>query len=336
MELKLGLLGGGLIGQSLAESIRSTCKLSCLVDPTPAGSKGAEILGLPLYDSVAEAKLNHDLDAVIVATASKETLDASHAAIDAGLPVLIIPSRGTSLEASRSLVEKAKAQGVILAVGNSRRFHPAVQAAKREIESGRLGVVVSAHLLNWFPKPAAYFSDINWSSKQGHGPILNELIDDLDVLRYLFGEVVEIGSMPSNRVIDDNVVDSVVFTLRFQAGVLVTVNASDVIVSPLSWALTSGDSEKYSHTNESNFWIGGTQGSISLPQLSVWSYGDEEPSWTARIQCEQIRKSEATAQQLEVANFCKAVAGEELLLCGGEDALKTLELIERIYETFNN
>ena len=87
----------------------------------------------------------------------------------------------------------AEKQEVPLLVGNQRRFHPSIIAAKEFIAGGGIGTVITAQSTSWFPKSTAKL--VTSIGQAPVIPLLNDLIDDLDVLRYLLGEVLEISGI---------------------------------------------------------------------------------------------------------------------------------------------
>jgi predicted dehydrogenase len=72
-----------------------------------------------------------------------------------------------------------------------------IREAKTIIDSGRVGKIVAVHGAFWTMKPESYF-DVAWRREKGAGPVLINLIQDLDLLRFLCGEVIAVQAMESN------------------------------------------------------------------------------------------------------------------------------------------
>ena len=68
-----------------------------------------------------------------------------------------------------------------------RRHNPFVQKAKQIIEGGELGRLTVSSLHYMIYKNDEYF-DVEWRRMKGAGPILVNLVHDVDLLRYLLGE----------------------------------------------------------------------------------------------------------------------------------------------------
>lgn len=327
-------LGGGLKSRLIFREASEQFDFVALVDPTPAGDNGASEMNLPLYESLRDALSDHRVDGVIVCTTAKETIAASRAAIGCDVPTLVIPSKGTSLDASQDLVTEATKAGVPLLVGNQRRFHPSVIAAKEFITGGGLGRIITAQATSWFPKSEAKLNDINWTDRQGHIPILNDLIDDFDVLRYLLGEVLEISGITTSLLYGSSPPSSLGCLLKFENDVICTLNASEEVVSQASWRVTAGETDKYSKTGQSCLWIGGTEGTLSIPDLAFWSYGDSEASWDSRLQVEKIKSNPSISSVVaELLDFECVIQSNKTPVCSGDDALSSMRLVEKLYDS---
>ena len=248
--------------------------------------------------------------------------------IEAGLPVLIEKPIADDLVGAEALVDSAERRGVPLLVGHHRRHDPMIQRAKEEIDSGRLGQIVSVHGMFWLIKPDDYF-DVVWRREKGAGPILLNLIHDVDLLRYLCGEIVAVQAAQSNRVRNYAVEETAVIILYFYSGALGTVNVSDTIQAPWSWEFTAGENPAYSHTPETCYQIGGRQASLALPQLDLWHH-PSKASWWAPLERERLSFVPQHPLGLQIANFCAVISDTAKPVVSGREGLNTLRVIDAI------
>ena len=210
-----------------------------------------------------------DIDGGILATPNRLHEAGALACIDAGLPVLVEKPIATDLPGARRIVAAAEAAGVAAAVGHHRRHNPLIARAKALIDEGRLGQIASVQGPTWFMKPDSYFTT-DWRRRKGAGPVYLNLIHDIDLLLHLVGPVVTVQAMESNAVRGNEVEETAVILLRFASGALGTVNVCDTAVAPWSWELTARENPAYPATSEDCYWLGGTEGSLSLPNLALW------------------------------------------------------------------
>src|SRR5204862_8247946 len=126
-----------------------------------------------------------------------------------------------------------------------------------------------------------------WRREKGAGPVFLNLIHDVDLLRYLCGEIVSVQAQESRDQRGHAVEDTAVILLRFADGALGTVNVSDSVVAPWSWELTTGENPVYPQQDQGCYQIGGTHGALTVPQLEVWSNRDKR-SWWEPLQRERV------------------------------------------------
>ena len=201
--------------------------------------------------------------------------------------------------------------------------------AKNTIDSGQLGRLVASHSMCWLFKPDDYFN--SWRKSVSGGPVLINLAHDIDLMRYLIGEIESVHSFESNTNRKGEVEDSAVVNLRYENGTIGTLSISDTIVAPWSWEHTSSENPVYPNQEESCYWIGGTHGSLELPQLRSWESLNER-SWWKPIYSNQSPTDKIINQPLsaQLDNFISVVQGKEEPVCSGKDGLKTLLVIEAI------
>jgi predicted dehydrogenase len=181
-------------------------------------------------------------------------------------------------------------------------------------------------------KPPSYFN-VAWRSKPGGGPVLINLIHDIDNLRYLFGDVARIYAESSNAIRKYPVEDTVAITIRFCSGVLGTVITSDVVASPYNFESATGENPFYYRAAQDCYRIFGTEASLSFPDMTLWRYtGEGEQGWETPISSEQIDVEPGVPLEKELRNFCDVIRHGALPRCSGEEGLKTLEATMAVAE----
>lgn len=312
--------------------------LSAIVDPTDAARSFAAEVGAPWFasitDMLAADRLDGLPDGLIVATPNQLHLDHGLQAVEAGLPALIEKPIADGVAAAEKLVSAAEAAKIPLLIGHHRRHNPLIADAKAKIMGGELGKLVAVHGMFWLYKPDDYF-DVEWRRKPGAGPVYINLIHDIDLMRHLVGEITSVRAIQSSAARGHGVEDTAAALLTFENGALGTITASDSIVGPWSWEQTAGENPAYPETDQHCYLIGGTKGSLSLPNGEVW--GQDEPrSWWRDFQ----RSGAATPSGedplvRQIGHFCDVIRGQAEPLVSGHEGLKTLNVIEALKRSAN-
>lgn len=329
-DVRLAVVGAGLIGQRHARLIQQEAGVSLctVVDPAEAGRAFAEGQGVPWYPAIDQMLVAEKPDGVVIATPNQMHVEHGLAVIASGVPALVEKPIADSVAAAEILVTAAEAAGVPLLVGHHRRHNPLIQRAKAVVEAGQLGRLVTVHGFFWLFKPDDYF-DVEWRQKAGAGPVLINLIHDLDLLRYLCGEIVSVQAMASNAVRGFAVEDTAAAVLRFENGALGTINASDTAVAPWSWEQTSGENLAYPRTDQPCYMIGGTHGSLSLPRCEVWTNAGAR-SWWKPLHASWVHAPDADPLVLQIAHFRAVIRDGVAPLVSGREGLRTLQVVEAL------
>lgn len=319
---RIGVAGAGLIGQQHIKAIERTngVMLSAVCDPALTDSAWPIV---PDLDALAAIS-----DGIILAVPNALHAPMAHQLVAAGCPMLIEkPLTGTAAEGFE-LVAAAEAAQVPILVGHHRRHNPLVAKAKEIIAAGTLGTLTTVHGQCWLPKPDHYYN-ADWRQGAGGGPLFINLIHDVDVLMHLCGPVVQVQALQSNAIRGAEAEEVAVAILRFESGVLGTLNLSDVALGPWSWELTAGENPAYPRTDQSSYLIGGTHGSLSLPNLTVWSQ-QNGPDWWAPMQAARVPIPLSDPLSAQIAHFVDVIAGRSSPLVSAADGLRAVQVIEAI------
>lgn len=181
--IKVGVVGCGYWGPNLIRNFRSLpgCNLKIMCDVSPARLDSLQVL----YPGVeAEPIFEHmlngaGLDAVVVATSVKLHFPMAKAALLAGKHVLIEKPMAASAAQCEELIELARQKGLVLMVGHTFLYSPAVRKIKEIIERGDLGQIryICARRLNL----GLYQKDINvaWDLAPHDISIILHLLQEL-------------------------------------------------------------------------------------------------------------------------------------------------------------
>ena len=329
--VRIAVAGAGLAGLQHLAAIRRAeeAELVAVADPAESGRAAAASCGVSHFESLEEMLKSAGPDGVIVATPTR--LHAAHGAAcaRAGIPALIEKPIAADTTAGAALVAAAEAAGTPLLVGHHRRHNPLVAAAEAAMAAGKLGRLTAVHCQTWLMKPDDYFQ-MEWRGRRGAGPVFINLIHDIDLLRHLCGEIESVHAMESAAVRGREVEDAAAAVFRFANGALGTANVSDSVVAPWSWELTARENPAYPATGESCYWLGGTHGSLSLPNLTLWQNPQARSWWAPIAGTKLVFDFGGDSLTRQVRHFAAVIRGEESPLVSGADGLRSLAAVEAV------
>jgi predicted dehydrogenase len=225
-RLEVGLAGLGRMGRIHATNLATRCasaRLACIHDADPVVAAAvAERLDVPWTASFDELLDASDAVAIATNTGSHAALTAAAAA--AGRHVFC--EKPISLDRAESVaaIDAVDRAGVVFQVGFHRRFDPDWVAVTERIRAGELGEVTlfRTSLRDMTPPEPAYLTGSG-------GFFVDVTVHDLDVARWMVGEVVEVtahgsASDPAFAAIGD--IDTAVVVLRFASGALGVIDNS--------------------------------------------------------------------------------------------------------------
>lgn len=318
-------MGAGLIGRRHVELIRQHpgCELVSVVDPAPQARMAAGGSGHATLDELFRQTLP---DGVVVASPNSCHVEHGLRCVEAGVPVLVEKPLADTVADARRLVEAAEAAGVPLLVGHHRRHSPILAAARDVVHRGVLGRLVAVQGSALFRKPDGYFDDAPWRREPGGGPILINLIHEIDNLRALCGDIAGVQATASSAARGFPVEDTAAITLRFASGALGTFLLSDAAAAARSWEQTSHEDTAYPHyPGEDCYLLAGTDGSLAVPTMRLKVFAGP-PSWWEPFTTSvvEIARDDPMARQLD--HFRAVVRGEAAPLVEGQEGLRTLQV----------
>lgn len=225
-RVAVGLAGLGRMGRLHAANLASRCaaaRLACVYDADAAVAAAvAAELDVPWtesYDGLLEA-----CEAVGVATSTASHADLTIRAAAAGRHVLCEKPVSLDRDATLAVIAATEAAGVVLQVGFHRRFDPDWVAVAERIHAGELGEVTlfRTSLRDMTPPDPAFLSSSG-------GFFADVTVHDLDVARWLVGEVAEVtahGSAADPAFAAFGDIDTAVVVLRFANGALGVIDNS--------------------------------------------------------------------------------------------------------------
>jgi predicted dehydrogenase len=335
-RLRIAVAGAGLIGARHLERIASgaATRVAAVVDPDPRAQEVADRFGVPLHRSLAELLDRDRPDGVVLATPNPLHVAGGLECVAAGVPVLVEKPIADTVEGAERLVAAAEGAGVPLLTGHHRNHGDVMTAARRVVASGVLGRLVAVVGTALFAKPAGYF-DVGdgWRRQPGGGPVLLNLVHDVNNLQSLAGEVVRVHATTSHAARGFPVEDTAAVLLTFANGALGTFLLSDAAASPRSWEQTAGEDPSYpQHPDEDCYHLAGTSGSLSVPTLRLRT-ATGQPSWWTPFETTTVAAGRSDPLANQIAHFAAVIRGEAEPVCSGRDGLRSLRVVQAVLES---
>jgi len=323
-KVRIAVIGAGMFGQRHLAYLRRepACEIAAIADPSAAAAAYAATEGLRHFADYRAMLEEVKPDGAIIASPNALHVPMGLACAERKVHMLVEKPLADTVAAACELSTAAERAGVALLVGHHRRHNPMLEKARELVQGGAIGKLTAVAAFWLIRKPDDYFN-VAWRREQGGGPILINLIHDIDDLRFVCGEIDRVQAMVSNAVRGFPVEDTAAIALRFASGALGTVTLSDAVPAPWSWELTTGESPLYPQRAENCYLFAGTMGSLSVPALELWRYHGEQ-SWSASLDRERIEVAAEDPLTRQLRHFARVIRGEEAPRITGADATRTL------------
>jgi predicted dehydrogenase len=323
-KLKVGVIGCGSIAsrRHLIEyaanqdvEITAVCDVVASRAEEMALAYGAK--AFTEYDDVLQLD---EIDVISVCLPNHLHAPVSIAALNAGKHVLCEKPMATSIEEAEEMIQAARRNQKTLMIAHNQRFVASHQKAKQLIESGEIGKIYSFRTTFGHPGPERWSIDgrSSWFFNKDQALIgaLGDLgVHKSDLIRYLLGEVVEVGafvetSAKENTDVDDNAVA----ILKMESGVIGTLAAS--------WSYVAG--------GDNSTIIYGENAILRLEDdrdhSLIVQYKNGE---VVKYELDKIQTNEAGGQTTThvIDHFVDAIKNNKDPLITGEEGKKSLEVI---------
>jgi predicted dehydrogenase len=310
------IVGLGRWGRRLVEAVQEDGRpkgafihFNCAVTRTLATAEEfVRRQGLASTADLSDVLADPNLDAVVLATPHSQHADQIRMATAAGKHVFVEKPLTLSHESATACVADARGAGVVLAVGQNRRFLPAMHDLRAMIDEGDLGRVL--HIDGNFSGAFGFnYQRGMWraaSTENPAGGMAAMGIHTLDAMIHLCGPIAEVQARSLRQVLDIELDDTTVALMCFangMTGVLATLMAT-----PRIWRLQ----------------VCGTRGWAHMRDHDVLDV------CTAAGQVESQAYDPVDIERAELEAFAQAVLGEAPYPIPLEDSIHGIAVLEAI------
>jgi myo-inositol 2-dehydrogenase / D-chiro-inositol 1-dehydrogenase len=228
-EIGVAFLGVGRMGETHLRNLAGVngVRVKIVADPIlEAAEHGRELSGADRATAnIDEAILDPGVDAVIIVTPTDTHARLIETAVLAGKAVFSEKPIALDLAETKRVVDLIDQKGAAVQLGFMRRFDPGYAEAKKRIDQGELGRIEMFRALSrdTYPPPLKFLL-------QSGGSFLDMAVHDLDLARFLVGEVEEVSAwgtvLVDDRFAQAQDTDTAVIMLKFKNGALGVVEMS--------------------------------------------------------------------------------------------------------------
>lgn len=326
-EMKVGVVGTGSIAQLVHLPIlkeMEEVKLQAICDLDESKMQHLlEKFRIPSwYRTVDQMIKKETLDAVFICTTSLYHFPMSYLALKNDLHVFVEKPLALKVSDAQKLDALARQKELTVMVGMQNRFRDDVRILRNFMENDELGEIFyikSGWLRRWNRAPLQ-----SWQLKKefaGGGVLIDLGSPLIDLALYLTG-------MPDIRAVrlydytlnpEYEVEDAALAILEMKSGMTVTIE--------ISWRMHLENDMVYMH-------IFGKNGAAYLNPLRIHKELHGNLVNVTPVLQEQNSKQRFTkAYENEISHFFKVIRGEEENNSSVNDALKTMRIIEALYES---
>jgi predicted dehydrogenase len=324
-NVTIGVIGAGLIGRKHLRKISEQPDYDLVgIADVNVDAVAAEYPKTRVFADYRKLLDEARPQAAIIASPNQLHAETGIECARRGIHILIEKPVTDTLRTAAALMAEVRKGGIKSLVGHHRRHHLQVRTLKALLGEGRIGDVVGVSAIWATHKPADYFEIAPWRTEPGGGPILLNLIHEIDFLRFTVGEIVAVEAAASNRQRGFAVEDTAAALIEFESGALGTFFISDNAVSPWTTEQGVGESPEFPFSGQSNYRFMGRRGAIEFPELVQWTQAGGAQDWNQPIQAQRIHAPTIDPYAAQLDHFRDVIRGTVPSLQPVEDGARTL------------
>ena len=327
MLKKMALVGCGRIGQRHAEQISKLAHLAAVCDirPERADKLASEYAAIAHY-SLEDLLKNAD-EIELIAICTPNGLHARHAiqALESGINVLCEKPLCIHSEDGKRMVAAAAKANKKLFVVKQNRYNPPVVFLKQLISENKLGRIFSFEINCFWNRPADYYNDWKGKLKIDGGTLFTQFSHFIELLYCLLGDVKNINAIIKNLNHPD---------IEFEDTGVVLFEMENNIIGSLNYTVNS-----FEKNMEGSFTVFAEKGTVKIggQYLNELEYFNVEgvvhpqlPKGNSANSYGFYQGSMSNHDKV-YGHLIKALDDDSYNFASAEEGLKTVEIIEKIY-----
>lgn len=335
-EMKYALIGCGRISLNhVVAAVKNNLEIVAFCDIQKQNAED-KILKFDLqeknihvYTDYIEMLEKEHPELVAIATESGKHAQIALDCLEYGCNLIIEKPIALSIADADKIIIKAKEKGVQVCACHQNRFNKSIVEIRKALEKKRFGKLLygTAHI-RW-ARDHEYYDRALWRGtwEQDGGALMNQCIHNIDLLRWMMGDEVDMVFGMTDRMIHPYIQaeDLGIAVVKFKNG---------------SYGIVEGTTDVYPRNLEETLYIFGEKGTVKAGGQSVniideWRFsdyfGDEEQ---IKQECsENPPNVYGFGHSKLYKNVIAAIEGKEKLIVDAEAGKRALELVLAIYKS---
>jgi UDP-N-acetyl-2-amino-2-deoxyglucuronate dehydrogenase len=335
-KIKFAIVGCGSIGKRHIAVIEADPNAElvsvCDIDENVCREISKTYGDIPYYTDYDEFLSNSEIaDVVNICTPHGLHAEMSIKASANKLHVLVEKPMALNIEDCRKMIKAAEDNKVKLWVMKQNRFNKPISLAKKAIDEGRLGKIFMIKCDVLWNRHQAYYDDSNWRGKKKleGGALYTQVSHFIDLMIWWCGDVKNASTITQTHNHSIEIEDCGTASIEFENGALGSLNWTTCV---------------YNKNYEGSITIIGENGTIKigggyLNKIDFWdvkSYPLPQ-NITFEDKPNNYGKYQGTSSNHDqvVKNVIAQLLDERHDTVEGDEGMKTIEAIEKIYNESN-
>lgn len=334
--MKYSLIGCGRISPNhIVAAINNNLEITSICDINRDNAEDKALKfdldknSVKIYSDYSEMLETEKPELVSIATESSKHAKIALDCIEAGCHVIIEKPIALSIFDADRIIEAGERKGVLVCACHQNRFNKSVQEIRKAIEKRRFGKLLYGTANIRWTRNHEYYDRASWRGTWEHdgGALMNQCIHDIDLLRWMMGDEIDIVYGMTDRLIHPYIEaeDFGIAVIKFKNG---------------SYGIIEGTTDVYPKNLEETLYIFGEKGTVkaggeAVNVIEEWRFsdymGDEKK---IKKECaENPPNVYGFGHSKLYKNVINSILNKEKLVSDGEAGKRAMELVLGIYKS---
>ncbi len=329
-KIKFAIVGCGNIGRRHV-AVMDKCDAAQLVAICDTDAQRLAELGetynVATYDDYEKMLEEADFDIISICTPHALHAPMSNLAARSKKHILVEKPMALDTASANDMIQNAKNEGVNLWVVKQNRYNKPIMLVRDLLDNNRLGKVFMVQTNVMWNRHQRYYNESPWrgfKDKEG-GALHTQVSHFLDLMIWLFGDIIEAKSLYSTLNHDIEIEDCGVSALRFDNGALGSLNWTTCV---------------YNANYEGSITIIGELGTVKiggkyLNKIDYWDVQStpmpDEDEFNDLPNTYSHYQGTSSNHDKLVDDLVSQIIDDRRGVVEGPEGLKTIEAIEKIY-----